>query len=315
MKCLLLLPAMMAAAFAQGKAPELKLFLNGAGIAIHTESSAGRSPLSMSGMVADGPPAHRVVLDVDNAPLFAYDLELRKLADGRVLLRIDPIDPEKVRREFPDHRMKGDVSTVAAAREFPPLNVGDEVQVDIMYRPSTGEKLWDVLRIVEDRESYPRSPTAERFSFERITVKIDGKLVAERPNTWMIGKALKMQLAAYGNYYIVLTPTADFPFLTGWVDHNVLRFRAGGRQVEITGKTNLLHHSDYGTVWIYYESDNLEALNKELSQAAKIYTPSHPRIRELQRRIAAIAAGGEVGFTCADNMDQLYPKEQRAKEE
>jgi hypothetical protein len=303
------------AAFAQSKPGVLRFFMNGAGVDMHTESSGGHSPLSMSGFISDGPPAHRIVLDNNDNPLFAYDIEIKRLPDGRVTMRIMPLNPEYVARTFPSRRFKAPTPTLTAARDFPPLNVGDEVQVDILYRPSTGEKLWDVLKVIEDRESYPRSPTAERFSFERFTVTIDGKVVAEQPGVWMVGRALKMSLPGYGDYYIVLTATADFPFQTGWVDHNVLRFKAGGRQVEITGKSNILRHSDFGTVWIYSEAHDLVTLNEELKQALKTYTPSHPRVRELQRRIAVISSGDGIDFHCADNMDQLYPKEQRLKDE
>jgi hypothetical protein len=281
---------------------ELKFFLDGAGVALHTESSAARSPLSTSGSVTVGPPAHRIVLDANDTPLFAYDLDLRKLPDGRVSLRINPVD----RRTF-----KTAVPTISASREFPPLNLGDQVQVDIMQNPATGEKLWDVLRIIEDRESYPKSPTGDRFSFERITVTIDGKVVAERPNMWMIGKALRMTIGAHGDYFLVLTPTPDFPFQgSGWVDHNVLRFKAGGEQVVITGKSNLLQHAEYGTVWVYYVPDDSSELRKQLARDSQIYTPNHPEIRRLERLIAA-HPGALANFACGDTMDQIYPKDER----
>jgi len=271
------------AAFAQTKPGELKFFLDGAGVALHTESSAAHSPLSTSGSVSMGPPAHRIVLDVNDTPLFAYDLDLRKLPDGRVFLRINPVD----RRTF-----KTAVPTISASREFPPLNLGDSVQVDIMYNPATGEKLWDVLRIVEDRESYPKSPTGDRFSFERIAVTIDGKVVAERSNTWMIGRALRMRFPGHGDYFLVLTPPTDFPFqASGWIDHNVLRFKAGGEQVVVTGKSNLLQHAELGTVWVYHLPD-----------------------RGADRRMTfgdVKITGSGSDFTCGDNMDQIYPKDQR----
>jgi hypothetical protein len=258
---------LVSAAFAQTKPGELKFFLDGAGVAIHTESSLARSPLSTAGSVSVGPPAHRVVLDANDRPLFSYDLDLRKLPDGRVSLRISPVPHSP---------------TLSASREFPPLNLGDQVQVDIMYNPATGEKLWDVLRIVEDRESYPKSPTGDRFSFERIVVTIDGKTVAERSNTWMIGRGLRMHFPGHGDYFLLLTPPSDFPFQSsGWIDHNVLRFKANGEQVVVTGKSNLLQHAEFGTVWVYH----------------------------LPGRAGEKGSGSD--FTCAENMDQLYPKAER----
>lgn len=305
MKLVAIAVVFAAVSFGQSKPAGLRYFTDGAGVELRTESSGGTSPLSTAGSVIGGTPARRVVLDKNDKPLFAYDIGLKKLPDGRVAIRIGPVDQQKAK-----------TPTLAAARDFPPLNVGDEVQVDIMYRPATGEKLFDVLKIVEDRESYPRSPTAERFSFERITVKVDGKAVAERSNSWMLGKALKIHTAMYGDYYLLLTPTPDLPFqASGWVDHTVLRFRSGAQQVEVIGKSNILQHSDYGTVWVYHVAEGLEKLNAEMAQLLRVYTPNHPKVRELQARIAAAAEAGIVDFHCADNMDQLLPKEQRGKEE
>lgn len=280
---------------------DLKFFFNGAGVAMHTESSNKTSPLSTSGsvIVGDGP-AHRVVLDKENRALFAYDIELRKLADGGVLVRIDPVNQESVRKEkwYP---RAGAVPTISAARQFPPLRVGDEIQVDIMQRPATGEKLWDVLRVVEDRESYPGAPRGKNgFSFERVKVVIDGKTVVEERNSWMIGQAIKMSVPGRGDYYLAITPPSAYPFeASGWVDHNLLRFRSGGEQIEITSKSNLLQNSEYGTVWVYYLPSR---------QAGE------RRMKMGDVQITAPAGAAGVDFVCADSVEWLMPKDRRKEE-
>jgi hypothetical protein len=298
------------AAFAQN---DLRFFTNGAGIAIHTQSSAEHSPLSTAGSVAGGAPAHRIVLDAENNPLFAYDFDLRKTPQGTVLLRIAPVDQEKARTEgwgVPKNKLKGDIPTLAATREFPPLNVGDEVQVDIMYHPVTHERLWDVLRIVEPAkgQAAPKRLPGERFSFERVKVAIDGKVVAPERNTWMIGQTILMRVGGHGDYYLVLNPPVEYPFqASGWVDHNVLRFGAGGEQIEITGKSNLLQNSEYGTVWVYYVPRHVEQLQKDLADLRRTYTDRHPKLLLLQSELAAAQMGG-VDFTCSDDLSQILRK-------
>jgi hypothetical protein len=257
---LLFVPLVAWAAWPQTKTPdELKFSFNGAGVAIHTESSASQSPLSTSGAVAVGndSTSYRIVLDRDNKPLFAYELELRGGTQNGILVTIKPADQERLRAlDWLKGKVVGDVPTIAAVRAFPPLRLGDEVHVDIMYNPKTGEKLWDVLRVTPEAQPMPKPGrvfTGPQFSWEGVKVAIDGKIVADRSANWMIGEAIMMRVPGRGEYYMALQPPAGFPFQpSGWVDHNVLRFRVDGAEVEITGRSNLLMKSDTGKVWIYH---------------------------------------------------------------
>jgi hypothetical protein len=257
---LMFVPLVAWGAYSQTKAPdELKFSFNGAGVAIHTESSASQSPLSTSGavVVGDDSTSYRIVLDRDNKPLFAYELELRKGPLNTVRVTIKPADREKLHAlDWLKGKLAGDVPTIGAVRAFPPLRLGDEAQVDIMYNPRTGEKLSDVLRVTPEAQPAPKPGkvfTGPQFSWEGVKVAIDGKIVADRSGNWMIGEAIMMRVPGHGEYYMALQPPAGFPFQpSGRVDRNVLRFRADGEQVEITGRSNLLMKSETGTVWIYH---------------------------------------------------------------
>jgi hypothetical protein len=239
---------------------ELKFSFNGAGVAIHTESSAAQSPVSTSGAVAMGndSTAYRIVVDHDNRPLFAYELDLHKGPLNTVRVTIRPADQEKLRAlDWLKGKVTGDVPTIAAVRAFPPLRLGDEVHVDIMYNPRTGEKLSDVLRIAPEAQQpaakSEKAFTGPQFSWEGVKVSINGNIAADESGHWMIGEAIMMRVPGHGEYYMALRPPAGFPFQpSGWADHNVLRFRIDGDQVEVTGKSNLLMKSDTGTVWIYH---------------------------------------------------------------
>ncbi len=272
---LMFVPLVAWAAYSQTKTPdELKFSFNGAGVAIHTESSASQSPLSTSGavVVGDDSSSYRIVVDRDNKPLFAYELELRKGPLNTIRVTIKPADQEKLHAlDWLKGKVVGDVPTIAAVRAFPPLRLGDEVHVDIMYNPRTGEKLSDVLRVTAEAQPAPKPGkvfTGAQFSWEGVKVAIDGKIVADRSGNWMIGEAIMMRVPGRGEYYMALQPPAGFPFQpSGWVDHNVLRFRADGEQVEITGRSNLLMKSETGMVWIYHVP---EALAKERADAVDI---------------------------------------------
>ena len=257
---LMFVPLVAWAAYSQTKTPdEMKFSFNGAGVAIHTESSTSQSPLSTSGavVIGDDSTSYRIVLDRDNKPLFAYELELQKGPLNTVRVTIKPADQEKLHAlDWLKGKVAGDVPTIAAVRAFPPLRLGDEVHVDIMYNPRTGEKLSDVLRVTPEAQPAPKPGkvfTGPQFSWEGIKVAIDGKIVADKSGNWMIGEAIMMRVPGRGEYYMALQPPAGFPFQpSGRVDHNVLRFRVDGEQVEITGRSNLLMKSETGTVWIYH---------------------------------------------------------------
>jgi hypothetical protein len=290
---LMFVPLMACIALSQTKTPdELKYSFNGAGVAIHTESSASRSPLSTSGAVAIGndSTSYRIVLDRDNKPLFAYELQLRGEPPNHVRVTIKPAGQEGLRAlDWLKGKIVGDVPTIAAARAFPPLRLGDEVHVDIMYNPKTGEKLWDVLRVTPEAQPMPKPGkvfTGPQFSWEGIKITIDGKTIADRSGSWMIGEAIMIRVPGRGEYYMALQPLAGFPFQpSGWVDRNVLRFHADGEQVEITGRSNLLMKSETGTVWIYHL----------------------PEARAKGR-------ADEVDITCSGDIDLLMHPEQRKEE-
>jgi len=257
---LIFAPLVAWAAWSQTKTPdEMKFSFNGTGVAIHTESSASHSPLSTSGavVVGDDSTSYRIVLDRDNKPLFAYELELRGSPQNGVRVTIKPAAPESLRAlDWLKDKMVRDVPTIAAVRAFPPLRMGDEVHVDIMFNPKTGEKLWDVLRVAPEAQPAPKPGkvfTGPQFSWEDVKVAIDGKIVKETSHTWMIGEAIMIRVPGHGEYYLALQPPAGFPFQpSGRVDGNVLRFGADARQFEITGRSNLLMKSETGTVWVYH---------------------------------------------------------------
>lgn len=258
---LMFVPLVAWAAYSQTKpSDELKFSFNGVGVALHTESSASHSPVSTSGAVTMGNDStpYRIVVDRDDRPLFAYELELQKGPQSTVRVTIRPANQERLRAlEWLNGKVVGAVPTISTVRKFPPLRLGDEVHVDIMYNPGTGEKLTDVLRIAPEAQQPPVKSekvfTGPQFSWEGVKVAIDGSIVADKGGSWMIGEAIMVRVPAHGEYYMALRPPAGFAFQpTGWVDHNVLRFRTAGELVEVTGKSNLLMKSDTGTVWIYH---------------------------------------------------------------
>src|SRR5262249_54058003 len=145
---------------------------------------------------------------------------------------------------------------------------------------------------------------------QEVRVTVNGKVIREPQNNWIIGQAAMIQLPERGKFYLTLNPTPNYPFqASGWVDHNILRFKAGDELVEISGKSNVLQKSDFGTVWIYQETPSVSNLANELNRLSKIYSPNHPNVRNLQTIMDGLPKGFEI--QTADEVEQLIPKKQR----
>ena len=237
-------------------------FPNGVGLEIHSASSGPNTPVSTSGavLVGNGSLIHRAVVGQDANVLFAYSILLKRSDKGRVSLQMWPVSEEKLRdlKWFPTGKPMGPVATLATMRDFPSLAPGDAVELDILYNPTTHEKIWDVIRVSDEPPPAAKpkleKPSGNQFSFQEVRVVVDGKTVREPGNNWIIGPAAMIQLPGRGRFYLTLNPTPNYPFkVSGWVDHNVLRFQAGGELVEIFSKSNVLQKSDFGTVWVHSE--------------------------------------------------------------
>jgi hypothetical protein len=271
--------AMVSAAFAQTNM--MVRFGDGTGLEIRTQSTGANLPVSTSGSnsVPAGYDFHRVVFDKQGALLLGYDIEARKAGQGTFTVRIKPVDTNKFM--IGGNGKWLDIPTVSGVREFPPLRVGDAVEVDILYHPVTGERIYDVLKVTGERPParVAPEPAGERFSLENMRVAINGKTIAEQRNIWMRGAGLMIYLPGRGESYLALSPSPDFPLqASGWIDHNILRFFAGNEMVEITGKSNMLQKSDFGTVWVYHIPES-EMANRAKDRATE--------------------------FSCADNVESL----------
>ena len=256
-------------ALAQDIEPKRLTFMLGdIGFQIYTQSSASKAPLSTTGSVIwdGGNVARRVVVDKSGHIVFGYDIEVIKHGDNAVVLRIKPAEGEANRK----------TPTLARSRQFPPLLPGDAVEIDILRNPATGERLYDVARVVIERPFSPKLPP-DLFSLLEPSVAINGKVVRQA-NFWMTGGGLMVRVPGQGDYYMSLGPSAKYSFKPlGWVDHDTLRFQAGSDLVEIVGKGKVLKRSDFRTIWIYHDPDS----------------------------VVSSRTFGKVDFTCGDDGDSL----------
>jgi hypothetical protein len=249
-------------------------FPDGTGLEIHTEST-GSSQIASMGAIGIGPGAgsqdlvNREVIDRENNVLFIYNIEAsRGSSPGTVLIRIEPISPA-MEANFLDRKGAGSLKftgphlpTVASVREFPSVRIGEVVTLDILYNPSTGERIYDVLRPITDASPRGKmlvtgSRTPQQISLREITVRVNGQ-VAQAPAAWMIGAAARIDIPGHGAYIVAAyDPQNSSPGYAfrpiAHADGKILSWTMDGEYLEITSSANALTQAVNGVLWVYHD--------------------------------------------------------------
>jgi len=247
-------------------------FPDGTGLEIFTETT-GSSPIDIGGEMGIGPGVghqdlvNRVVTDSAHNILFVYNLEASHGASpNTVMIRIEPISAATeeylLRRAaaagqtFPG----GHVPTVAGVREFPAVKMGEAVALDILYNPSTGEKVFDVLRPIPPPTSgmsVSSAPAPETIALKDIALRVNGRAMPA-PASLMIGAAVRLDIPGHGTYVVAAydpheaSPNAVFAAI-GHADGKTLSWAMGPDRVEITSSTNVLTRSGKGVLWVSHD--------------------------------------------------------------
>jgi len=262
-------------------------FPDGTGLEIFTETT-GSSQVDSEGAMGIGPGAapqcvdpsrgdcpdavNRVVVDHANNVLFVYNVEAaRGAAPDTVRIRIEPISAAteagmlKYYGAAPGRpRFAGaHLPTVAGVREFPAVKIGEAVTLDILSNPSTGEKIFDVLRPVRlttAAATMSVSPAPDRravISLNRIALRVNGSAV-RAPSSFIVGSAVRIDIPHDGTYVVAsydpreVSPDTRFSAIAH-ADGKTLSWVMGRDRVEITSSTNVLVPSGNGTLWVYHD--------------------------------------------------------------
>jgi len=247
-------------------------FPDGTSLEIFTETT-GSSQINSTGEMGIGPGVgsqdlvNRVVLDRANKILFVYNLEAsRGESPGTVKIRIEPISAATEAgmlkyeashgRPFPGAHLP----TVAGVREFQAVKIGEALTLDILYNPSTGEKIYDVLRPITGSSpvmSVTSVAAPETISLKQIAIRVNGRGMSA-PASWMIGVAVRIDLPRHGTYVVAAydpheaSPDHGFAAIAH-AEGKTLSWAMDRDRVEITSSTNILTRSGKGVLWVYHD--------------------------------------------------------------
>jgi hypothetical protein len=236
-------------------------FPDGTGLEVFTETT-GSSEIDFEGGMGIGPGdeskplVDRIVTDRSNQILFAYHLEAsRGATPNTVMIRIKPISAAAEDVILRNRPFKGEhLPTVAGVREFQSVRIGEVVTLDILYNPSTGEKIFDVLRPIAAATggmSVSVARRSETISLKDIGINVNGRIIAA-PASLMIGSAVRIDIPGHGAYVLA----AYDPGKTGMfapvahAEGRILTWAIDGEKVEITSTTSVLS-SGKGLLWLY----------------------------------------------------------------
>jgi hypothetical protein len=269
MRCWFVLAAAALLAFAQKDEPH-KLrawFSDGTGVEFEQEAT-GSTVLALhgGGVSVSDEGIERVVQDKDGNILYAYFVEAWASPQaGTVTIRIKPLDKETEARlrsqNSPGWHATGPIGTVAGVREFPGVRKGQAVRLEILYNPSTGEKIYDILRPSTDvspmQSGHPGADAAlagEELSFREIALVVNGQKTAAQAG-WLTGAAARLYLPGHGAYFLSTyqPKTAHVFRRIVYADRHNLEFAIDGDSIRITSNGNVLTRSESGTVWVYHD--------------------------------------------------------------
>jgi hypothetical protein len=245
-------------------------FPDGTGLEIFSETT-GSSRIDSGGEAGIGPGVgsqdlvNRVVVDRANNILFVYNLEAsRGASPGTVKIRIEPISAATEAVMLKDAAAPGRprfsggrLPTVAGVREFPAVKIGEAVALDILYNPSNGEKIYDVLRPIASSSpvmSVTSVVAPETISLKQIAIRVNGRAMSA-PASWMIGVAVRIDIPRHGAYVVAAyeaSPGHEFAAIAH-ADGKTLNWASGRDRVEITSGTNVLTQSGKGLLWVYHD--------------------------------------------------------------
>jgi hypothetical protein len=206
-------------------------------------------------------------VDRANNILFVYNLEAsRGKSPDTVMNRIEPISAATEAGMLKNAAVPGrprfsgaHLPTVAGVREFPAVRIGEAVTLDILYNPSTGEKVFDVLRPITappSAMSVTAVPARETISLKEIAMQ-DGRAVSA-PASFLIGSAVRIDIPRHGTYVVAAydpqkaSPDRGFAAIAR-AGGKTVSWAMGPDHVEITSNTNILTRSGKGLLWVYHD--------------------------------------------------------------
>ncbi len=243
-------------------------FPDGTAIEIFTQTTGSTKiePAGMVGLMNDI--VHRLIVGENDNVLFGYLLHASRGANpNTVAISIEPISAADQQFWLTDpglhmHSAKSTFPTVAAVRNFPEVKIDQAVILDVLLNPSTGEKIYDVLRPVidNDPEIDPKIMTVRGMrekptvSLKQIMLRLNSTFLPI-PASWVVGAAVRIEIPGYGLVIIAAqNPHSDNAHhfaATARADGKKLTWKTGSDTVEITSETDVLSQSKAGDLWVY----------------------------------------------------------------
>ena len=216
-------------------------FPDGSGVELHIETTGSTTQTELTGgggiFIRQGiAELYRSVQDSHGTTIFGYRLEAYKAPEpNAITIRIT-------------QARAGD-PTVSDVREFPAVKYGQEVKIEILTNPATGERVYDVLRPIEGRSPAPGQHAIGGVAIPKLVV--NGQTLAVKSD-WATGQSSpRLYIPGHGAYYLSWESRPKFR-LAGYIEKSRLIFLMDSQYVDMTFPGNVLT-AEGGPGWIYHD--------------------------------------------------------------
>ena len=202
----------------------------------------GQQTLKPELLAAKGDGVYRVFSDQNGVAVFAYELAFGQTSEGkRLRVTARPVGLMDGGKPTP---------TLSAEREFPPLESGGRVSIELFDVPPNGK----VLDTLEMSRGGAAAAGASSIRFAGLTVKANGTTSSAKGDAAVSGRYAMFYLPGHGAYFFTTDASIGAPFVkAGWIDGPRMQFTIDNESFECISRLPIVASSRRAEVWVYHD--------------------------------------------------------------
>ncbi len=192
---------------------------------------------------------HRILRNSSTQILFGYDLEVKPVS-GLYHVITKPLDPVYART-----LQKDPIPTLSATNDVV-SSAGGTMLLELLFNPSTGQKLSDVIKLVDLTGMRTDAPSDGLLHMNDIEMwSYQTNLTSEKVSGGVTGPNMEVYLPNHGSFFFTLTQPKDYPQFqkVGTIDGKQLKFIWANRPYELISNEPILSNAGTAEVWVYYD--------------------------------------------------------------
>jgi hypothetical protein len=199
----------------------------------------------------------RVIRDWERNPLFAYEIEIATTGGGTYQITAKPASAE-----FAQSFQNGSLPRLNSAPSVPTLNAtstvncfpGGSVTLDLLYNPSTGQKITDTITLVDLNADVRGTPMDGTLRFHDLEFRLNETNLTPSP-IGIGGHSVYIYVPGRGGFFFALDQPQEYSQFqkVGFVDGKRLRFTWANQSYEVISTEPILSNAGSAEVWVFVD--------------------------------------------------------------